>query len=103
MSTYVVYVLPTALYEVKQLPGHIRQRVKRAIDALAENPRPSGSIQLSDLAVPKRDVTAHRLKIEKWRILYAVDAQDGVIDVLAVRQRPPYDYGDLTELLQKIV
>lgn len=103
MSTYVIYVLPTALYEVKQLPGHIRQRVKRAIDALAENPHPSGSIELSDLVVPKRDVTAHRLKIEKWRILYAIDAQDGVIDVLAVRQRPPYDYGDLTELLQTIV
>jgi mRNA-degrading endonuclease RelE of RelBE toxin-antitoxin system len=32
---YTVYVLPRALQEIKRLPGHIRQRVKRVIDDLA--------------------------------------------------------------------
>ncbi|MCL4861516.1 MAG: hypothetical protein KJZ93_19010 [Caldilineaceae bacterium] len=39
---YTVYVLPRALQEIKRLPGHVRQRVKRLIDDLAEDPRPPG-------------------------------------------------------------
>jgi hypothetical protein len=32
----------------------------------------------------------------------AVTEADRAVDVLAVRKRPPYDYGDLEELLQKM-
>jgi mRNA interferase RelE/StbE len=42
-------------------------------------------------------------KIEKWRIVYAIDEAEIVVDVMAVRQRPPYDYGDLSELIQAIL
>lgn len=49
MSRYKVYVTPHALKETQDLPGHIRQRVKRAVKALADNPRLSGS---KDLDVP---------------------------------------------------
>jgi len=31
--------------------------------------------------------------------VYAVTEADKTIDVLAVRKRPPYDYGDLDQLL----
>jgi mRNA interferase RelE/StbE len=103
VNAYAVYVLPRALHEIKHLPGHVRQRVKRAIDLLAENPRPPGSSELSAVIPSMPDVTAHRLKIDKWRILYAVDEGEKVVDVMAVRQRPPYDYGDLTELIQEIL
>jgi mRNA interferase RelE/StbE len=40
-----------------------------------------------------------RLRIDRWRIVYAVTEADRIVDVLAVRKRPPYDYGDLAELL----
>ena len=56
-----------------------------------------------DIIPPKPHVTLHRLKIEKWRIVYAIDDEEIVVDVLTVRQRPPYDYGDLDELLQAIL
>lgn len=39
---------------------------------------------------------------DRWRIVYAVSEAEKAVDVLAVRKRPPYDYGDLEELLQKI-
>jgi mRNA interferase RelE/StbE len=39
--------------------------------------------------------------MDKWRIVYTVSDVDTVIDVLTVRQRPPYDYGDLAELLEQ--
>ena len=35
---YTVYVLPRALQEIKHLSGHVRQRVKRIVDELAQNP-----------------------------------------------------------------
>lgn len=40
-----------------------------------------------------------RLRLDNWRLLYAVTPSEEVIDVLAVRKRPPYDYGDLEKLL----
>lgn len=43
MSRYTVYVIPHAWKEIKDLPGNMRQRVKRAIDALADDPRPPKS------------------------------------------------------------
>ena len=36
MSRYTVYIIPRAWKEIKDLPGNMRQRVKRAIDALAD-------------------------------------------------------------------
>ena len=43
-----------------------------------------------------------RLKMGNWRIVYAVDDDDGWVWVLAVRRRPPNDYGDLARLLDRI-
>lgn len=103
MKPYVVYLLPPALQEVKTLPGHIRQRVKRAIDSLAQNPKPPASIELSDIVIAKPNVVAWRLKIDKWRIIYAIDEMEKTVDVLTVRQRPPYDYGDLEELIAELL
>ena len=99
---YTVYVLPRALQEIKRLPGHIRQRVKRVIDELAVDPRPSDSVELSNIPTLKPTVALHRYKIEKWRIVYAIDEEAIAVDDMAVRQRPPYDYADLSELLQAV-
>lgn len=95
--SYKVYVIPTAWKEIKNLPGKMRQRVRKAIDALAENPRPSKS---KELVVSGLDAEVRRLRLDRWRIVYAVTETEGVIDVLAVRMRPPYDYGDLESLLK---
>ena len=100
VSRYTVYVTPQAWREIKDLPGHMRQRVKRAIDELKDNPHPSGS---KELEAPE-DIEAElwRVRLDKWRIVYAITEADRVIDVLAVRKRPPYDYGDLETLLAEI-
>jgi mRNA interferase RelE/StbE len=97
MSRYELYVTPAALKEIKILPGQIRQRTRKAVAALAENPRPpkSKALDVSGLSSEVR-----RLRLDRWRILYAISDEDGVIDVLAVRKRPPYDYGDLESFLK---
>ena len=81
------------------LPGHIRQRVKRAIDALADNPRPPRSKKLN---MPDLEGELYRLRLDRWRIVYAITEYGKLVDVLAVRKRPPYDYGDLGQLLEEV-
>lgn len=105
MSEYRVYVTPAALREVKELPGHVRQRVRRAIDDLAANPHPpeSSALDLSGIELPRAvGCEVRRIRIDKWRVLYAVTEAENVIDVLAIRKRPPYDYGDLNQLLDGV-
>ena len=99
MSGYTVYVILGAWREIKDLPGNVRQRVRRAVDALANNPRPARSKKLD---APQLKPELHRLRLDRWRIVYAITPEDKAIDVLAVRKRPPYDYWDLEELIAEI-
>jgi mRNA interferase RelE/StbE len=107
MSQFEVYITPQAWREVKEAPGHIRQRLRRAIDALATAPRPAESRALS-LSQPQTELSElpvyelRRIRIDQWRIVYAITEADRLIDILTIRKRPPYDYGDLSELLSEI-
>lgn len=96
---YNIYVLPEALDEIKDLPAHIRSQVRRAIGALADTPRPPSSKQLS---YPQAARELRRIRIDRWRIIYAITEEEAALDIVAVRKRPPYDYGDLAELLASI-
>jgi mRNA interferase RelE/StbE len=96
VSNYKVYVTPAAWKEIKDLPGKVRQRVRKAVGALAENPRPAKSKALEGLLLSE----VRRLRLDRWRIVYAITEADEAVDVLAVRKRPPYDYGDLESLLK---
>ena len=97
MSRYAIFVTPAAWKEIKGLPARVRHRVRDAIEELADDPQPpkSKSLKLSDFPGDVR-----RLRLERWRILYAIVDGAETIDVLAVRKRPPYDYGDLDALLK---
>lgn len=99
---YKVYVLPRAWKEIKQLPGNMRQRAKRAIDRLGDDPRPPRSVKLDTSRLPEIEAELRRLRIERWRIVYAITERELYVDVLAVRKRPPYDYSDLEQLLEEL-
>jgi mRNA interferase RelE/StbE len=105
VNRFTVYVTPSALDEIKDLPGNIRQRIKRAIYELAENTAPSNSkfLDLTNLA-PELDADKklRRIRLDRWRIVYSISESEKIVDVLAIRKRPPYDYGDLGKLLDEI-
>ena len=88
---------PTAYRELKQLPGHVRQRARRAIDGLATDPKRSGSSRLEQDVSPRE---VRRLRLDKWRVLYALDEKWKEVAIISIRQRPPYQYQDLGELLR---
>ncbi len=84
--SYKVWVDPQALAEAKTAPGHVRQRLKRAWLALQDNPRPALS---KPLDWPPAKFEPRRLRIDDWRIIYAVNDVDRWVEVLAgVTARP---------------
>lgn len=43
-----------------------------------------------------------RLRLKRWRIVYAVNDDESWVWVLGVRRRPPYGYEDLETLVAKL-
>ncbi|NJO41158.1 MAG: type II toxin-antitoxin system RelE/ParE family toxin [Cyanobacteria bacterium CRU_2_1] len=96
-STYRVFLKPEVDRIGRKLPGMMRQRIRRMIDELAENPRPHNSIAMQ--TSKPLNVEPRRIRVDDWRILYVIDETWQEVSVIAIRQRPPYDYEDLVELL----
>jgi mRNA interferase RelE/StbE len=99
-----VYLEPQVHAQRRELPGNVRQRLKREIEGLSAEPRPphSRALDLSKiedkLSIPE-GIEVRRLRLDRWRVIYAVDESWQAVIVLALRQRPPYDYEDLDELI----
>ncbi len=102
-GAYRLWIEPEAHAQRDRLPGNVRQRVKRALDGLAADAHPPGSqvLDFADLDLPP-GMELCRLRLGKWRIVYAVNAAEGWIWVLGIRQHPPYDYGDLPEIASRL-
>jgi mRNA interferase RelE/StbE len=99
MGKYSVFVQPEAWQAAKQLPGNVRQRVKRFIDDLEDDPRPARTRRLE---TTQTILEVRRLRLDDWRVLYAVNEELKQVQVFAVRQRPPHDYADLDDLLGEL-
>ena len=98
-----LWIEPAALGEIAELPGNVRQRVRRAVRDLQAETHPSNSrgLQIPDDAQIDQ-IEARRLRIDNWRIIYVIDEQWDIVTVLAVRKRPPYNYDDLPELFNRL-
>jgi mRNA interferase RelE/StbE len=100
---YALYLEPEVYANRAELPGYVRQDIRARIAALATTPRPSNSkeLQLAGDAVPA-GVEIRRLRVGYWRIIYCIHDSEQWVWVLAIRRRPPYDYADLAELIDRI-
>lgn len=85
------------------LPGNMRHRVRRAISDLAAAPRPAESVAMDTADLELRaGVELRRIRMDRWRIIYAVCDEERWVWVLAARRRPPYDYDDLPDLIARL-
>jgi mRNA interferase RelE/StbE len=91
------FLFPNAWDEFNRLTGSVRRQIIRAVDDIAENPRPPASKRLD---IPNETTEIRRYSLGHWRIIYAVDDERPL--VLAIRRRPPYNYEDLEKLLSKL-
>lgn len=100
MIRFRVYILPQASKEIDRLPGRVRQRVRRAVVGLRDDPLPTLSVRLDFDAGLGREL--RRLRLDAWRVVYLLDQDSAGVYVLAVRRRPPYQYEDLGSLLVEV-
>jgi mRNA-degrading endonuclease RelE of RelBE toxin-antitoxin system len=68
---------------MQRLPGNVKQRVRKAIDSLIGEPHPPASKQLE--YATGTTVAIFRLRIDNWRIVYAVDTNTHLIRVVAAQ------------------
>lgn len=103
MDSYRVEVTQQVRQEIRRLPGNMRQRVIRTLQALKQEPYPHNCRSL-DTAKSGIELEPNtklcRIRITSWRIIYLVEEEWKLISVLAIRRRPPYQYDDLNELIE---
>ncbi len=97
---YRVWLSPSVHNERRKLPGVVRQRIKKIIDALAEDPRPYNSVEMQSPIETAWE--PRRIRVDSWRIIYVVDDAFAEVAILAIRERPPYDYEDFVDLLTEV-
>jgi mRNA interferase RelE/StbE len=76
--------------EMRRLPSDLRQRIDRAILALAEDPRPAGCKPVKD--APRG---TYRLRVGDYRVIYSVLDAEGVVVVARVCKRDESTYRGL--------
>ena len=76
--------------EMRRLPSDLRQRIDKAILALAEEPRPAGCKPVKD--APR---STYRVRVGAYRVIYSVLDSKKVIVVARVRKRDEIKYRGL--------
>jgi mRNA interferase RelE/StbE len=64
----------------RRLQKPVKDRVRAAIDALADDPRPPGAVKLAG-----RD--DYRVRVGDYRLVYAIDDSDRVVLVARIAHR----------------
>lgn len=81
MARYRLLIKPSAVKEIEAIPlKRDRRRVVERISKLAEDPRPSGSEKISGQ-------DKYRVRQGRYRILYAIEDQDLLVQVVKVGHR----------------
>lgn len=81
MSRYEVQIARRALRVLATLPRKEQQRVRAAIDLLADNPRPPGCTKLSG------EDSAYRVRVGVYRIVYEVIDDQLLVHVVRIGHR----------------
>lgn len=78
--SYSILTLRRAQKQLEQVPGKDYQRVKDAINSLAQEPRPRGCSKL----VARE---GWRIRVGDYRVIYEIDDSQQVVTVLHVGNR----------------
>ena len=78
---YRFKILPRAEKDQNVLERKLFEAVDRAIRSLAENPRPSGCVKLSD------EENGYRIQVRHIRIVYQIDDKAKIVVIYRVKHR----------------
>jgi len=80
MGSYSLMVRASAERELRAVPKEDLRRIRRKIEALTHDPTPPGSKRLTG-------ETRYRLRQGDWRIVYEIDFELKVVEVVKVGHR----------------
>ncbi|MFL5573494.1 MAG: type II toxin-antitoxin system RelE family toxin [Gemmatimonadaceae bacterium] len=80
MASYSVFIKPSAVKELENLPLKLRRVIARKILSLAVDPRPHGSQKLSGAEL-------YRIRQGDFRVLYDVQDKARVVVVIKIGNR----------------
>ncbi|MGK7945262.1 MAG: type II toxin-antitoxin system RelE/ParE family toxin [Microcystaceae cyanobacterium] len=78
---YNVLLEKRAERDLKKLSADLFYRIMPIIQALSDNPRPSGCLKL------KNTLQDYRIRVGDYRILYEIDDHNQVVKIMRVRHR----------------
>lgn len=81
MATYQIEWKESAQKELRKLPHPVVGRIITAVDALAENPFPSGVVKLAGAE------HSFRIRVGDYRVIYTVEKAVLTIQIVRVRHR----------------
>jgi mRNA interferase RelE/StbE len=81
MTKYGITFARSARKELEALDAAVVNKIFPKIEHLSQCPRPKNSIKL------KGGVSLWRIRIGVYRVIYAIDDDNKLIDIIAVRHR----------------
>lgn len=81
MADYRIKFKASAAKEFRKLPAELKQRLRKAINKLSQEPRPAGVTKL------KGDDRLYRIRIGNYRVVYKIDDEIKVVLITRIRHR----------------
>ncbi len=81
MDYYQIVFARSARKELQSLPFIIAHRILTKVESLKKDPRPAGCRKLQG------PTNLWRLRVGEYRIVYTIDDERRIIDILIVRHR----------------
>jgi mRNA interferase RelE/StbE len=78
---YSIRIKRSAAKQLEKLPPKAAERIVKAIDALAEDPRPDGVKKLQGTD------DHYRIRIADYRVIYSIEDQHLIVEVVKVAHR----------------
>jgi len=80
MASYKIAFKPSVKKDLRGIPRHGVERILKSIEGLSEIPLPQNATSLTG-----RD--AYRLRVGRYRVIYAIDSEEVVILIIKIGQR----------------
>ena len=78
--THTIEIAAQAEKEIARLPKGDQRRVVRAIRNLSHDPRPRGSVKITDSSL-------YRMRVGVYRVIYAIEDDKLIVCIVRVRHR----------------
>ena len=82
---YQIRYTEEAKRSLPDLPGNYRQRIRREIEALGEDPRPAQAVRLRNDPGQVDPPERYKIVLDRWRLIHRVIEDEKTVRILRIR------------------